>query len=142
MNVAEIQDWQFGRLTLEERWTGGYDGQVEWTPGLTIDLFIYTHGAELNTIIERARTIFNTLRDRMAEFQSLAARDLLEAHNEILKDVYDDKPIDAQSFIDQMHLERVEIDPNGESVIMYSGFHHDICVTVSPDLSFKDALFS
>lgn len=146
MNMTEIQDWQFGRLCWDEE-SKLYQAEVEWMPGLMIELWVATNGVELNTILERTRSIFNSLRDRKAEVASFAARELLDVWNDLIKDQeesydYDEWPMDAQSFIDRMVLCFVQIELDGESTLEYmSGGGPIIRVTVSPDLDFKDALF-
>ena len=144
MNAIDIRDWQFGLMLWNER-LKLYEAKVGWTPGIIIDLWIYTHGAELNTIIERSRNIFNSLRKRKDEYPPLAAQKLLDPYNDVFDDLNDkpeEWPFDAQYLINHMTLISVAIDLNGESELDYNSDGGPLVrVTVSPDLSFKDALF-
>ena len=113
-SAAEIEDRQFGQLRRERglidvprlrRWES-YNGEVEWKPGSKIKLEIYTNGAEPITLIHRARNIFNTLRDRAAEFLRLAAEEVLETFNDILNDK-EAEPVDIRTFIDGVSVDAV-----------------------------------
>jgi len=152
MHITDIQDWQFGQLTWEEGgW--GYWGwctqNVEWIAGLTVGLCIHTVLNESNAIPERARTIFNNLRDREDEFKSLATRDLLDVFNETMcsaddddDSIYDECPFNTESFINLLGLCWVYIDTDGESELQYMTYGGPLFrVIVSSDLSFKEALF-
>jgi hypothetical protein len=146
-SAAEIEDWQFGQLRRERglidvprlrRWES-YNGEVEWKPGLKIKLEIYTNGTEPTTVIERARNIFNTLRDREAEFLRLAAEEALETFNDILNDK-EAEPVDIRTFIDGVTLLNLYIDPEGESMLTYSTLDYpSLEITVSPAFALKDA---
>ena len=147
MGATEIQDWQFGQLHWEDGW-GWCAENVEWMSGQTIDLCIQTELTESNTIPERARTIFNTLRDREKEFKSLAARDLLNSFNENIcsADVDEDSrpegwPFNTESFINLLGLWWVSIDTDGESELQYITGMPLLRVIISPDLSFMEAFF-
>ncbi len=117
MDVTEFKDWQFGRFYWDD---GYYKAEVVWTLEITIELWLRilsNDAADLNMIIERARNIFNSLRDRKDEFPSLAARDLLDAWNELIDDT--EHQVDAQHIIDIMELNLIQILPNGESMLTY-----------------------
>jgi len=144
MDVTEIQDWQFGQLGSDARWSWCASG-VEWTTGLRIDVCIKTKLTENNTIPEHARAIFNALRDRQNEFISAAARKLLDAFNAFWDDDDDrpaEWPFDVSGFLDQTRLMAVIVDPDQDSELQC---HMDggpmLRVFVSPDLSFKTAWF-
>ncbi|MEI6068126.1 MAG: hypothetical protein WCP96_12350 [Methylococcaceae bacterium] len=147
MHTTEIQDLQFGILRWYDHW-GWCAEKVEWIPGLMVPLCIRTEPTESNTIPECAKTIFNTLRDREKQYLSLAAqRDMLDCYNEIWSD--DDEafwpdgwPVDANNFINLLRLYSVFIDIAGESELQYTTDGGPLLrVFISPDLSFKEALF-
>jgi hypothetical protein len=145
MNMNEIKDWQFGSLRREDN-SDLFKADVEWTPGLTIELWIHTDSTEFNTWIEPSRRIFDSLWDQKERFPGFVASKLLDTFNELFEDSdkkpVDPYPIDAQSFIDHIALNGIEIYTNGESILTYLTFGGPLIrVTVSPDLNFRDAVF-
>lgn len=147
MDVTDIQDRQFGLLRWKDHW-GWCADNVEWSPGLKIDLCINAELTESNTISDHVKNIFNTLRDRENEYKSLAARDLLDVFNSLMVDDEDNRPdgwpFDATYLINLMTLKWVYIvlDAGADSELQYWTYEGPILrVFISHDLCFKEALF-
>lgn len=139
MDGTEIRDsdnWESHFIWDEEHEL--YKGIVEWSEGVTVEIWIHSNGARDNTAIKHALSIFNSLKDREDHFKCLAAQDLIDSYIEH----FFMKPINKQGFIDSLDICLVRIWPDGESIIEYiTPVGLLVVITVSSYLKYEQALF-
>jgi hypothetical protein len=126
--AKEIEDSEFGRLSLVDG--DAYFSEIPWERELDIRLFIHVDGADHIKFIERAKTIFASVRKNEMELFNQAVEYLTSSEN-LSTDYFE---------MDSAAEVSIEIFPDGKGQLVYLVFMvGSLSIEFTPDASFINA---
>jgi len=142
MDLTQINDKNFGALTLKEGW-GWCSSKCVWDDSQYISICIDPINVENGVISRAVWEHLNLLRinQKCITREALEQLDCFESLNEWLSDDNGGIVIDVNNFLQYVSLEWVMLNPIGESELQYVTGGPLLRIFVSPDLVVSDVFF-